>query len=77
MRYGDSFRCEGGGIGAGWCMSDRGVRPIKRLDKLSRMQHCSLTSISADVYSSVCEIINGPDGRTATASCVVVGPHDR
>ncbi len=37
MRYRESFRCEGGGIGVGWCMSDYGVRPIKRLDKLTRI----------------------------------------
>ena len=37
MRYRDSFRCAGGGIGVGWCMSDYGVRPIKRLDKLTRI----------------------------------------
>jgi len=37
MSYRDSFRCEGGGIGVGWCMSDYGVRPIKRLDKLTKI----------------------------------------
>jgi hypothetical protein len=37
MRYRDSFRCAGGGIGVGWCMSDYGVRPIKRLDKLTKI----------------------------------------
>ncbi len=32
MAYRDSFRCEGGGIGVGWCKSDYGSRPIERLD---------------------------------------------
>jgi len=32
MAYRDSFRCEGGGIGVGWCKTDYSVRPVKRLD---------------------------------------------
>lgn len=28
MGYRDSFRCAGGGIGVGWCLSDYGQRPI-------------------------------------------------
>ncbi|NOZ22119.1 MAG: hypothetical protein GXP25_13655 [Planctomycetes bacterium] len=37
MAYRDSFRCEGGGIGVGWCWNDYGARPIKKLDKLTRI----------------------------------------
>jgi len=32
MAYRDSFRCEGGGIGVGWCLHDYGQRPIVKLD---------------------------------------------
>ncbi|MBI5683867.1 MAG: hypothetical protein HZC54_02180 [Verrucomicrobia bacterium] len=28
MGYRDSFRCEGGGIGVGWCLNDYGKRPV-------------------------------------------------
>jgi len=37
MAYRDSFRCEGGGIGVGWSKSDYGVRPIRRLDKITKI----------------------------------------
>ncbi|MEW6355778.1 MAG: hypothetical protein AB1696_05620 [Planctomycetota bacterium] len=37
MAYRESFRCEGGGIGVGWCWHDYGARPIKKLDKLTRI----------------------------------------
>lgn len=37
MAYRDSFRCEGGGIGVGWCKSDYGARPIQRLDKITKI----------------------------------------
>ena len=37
MAYRESFRCEGGGIGVGWCKSDYGARPIKRLDKITKI----------------------------------------
>ncbi len=37
MRYRESFRCEGGGIGVGWCRTDYGARPTKRLSKLTRI----------------------------------------
>ena len=37
MAYRDSFRCEGGGIGVGWCKSDYGARPITRLDKITKI----------------------------------------
>ena len=37
MAYRESFRCKGGGIGVGWCKSDYGARPIKRLDEITRI----------------------------------------
>ena len=37
MGYRDSFRCEGGGIGVGWCLNDYGQRPIPKLDKPTRI----------------------------------------
>ena len=37
MAYRESFRCDGGGIGVGWCKSDYGARPIKRLDKITKI----------------------------------------
>lgn len=37
MRYRDSFRCKGGGIGVGWCLQDYGKRPIPKLDKPTRI----------------------------------------
>lgn len=37
MDYRDSFRCEGGGIGVGWCKRDYGVRPPKPLDKVTKV----------------------------------------
>jgi hypothetical protein len=37
MAYRDSFRCEGGGIGVGWCRSDYGARPVKPLDKTTKI----------------------------------------
>ncbi len=37
MGYRESFRCEGGGIGVGWCKSDYGSRPIKPLDKVVKI----------------------------------------
>lgn len=37
MGYRDSFRCEGGGIGVGWCLHDYGKRPIPKLDKPTRI----------------------------------------
>lgn len=37
MAYRDSWRCEGGGIGVGWCKSDYGASPIKPLDKITRI----------------------------------------
>jgi hypothetical protein len=37
MAYRESFRCEGGGIGVGWCKSDYGSRPIKRLDTITKI----------------------------------------
>lgn len=37
MGYRDSFRCEGGGIGVGWCLHDYGKRPITKLDKPTRI----------------------------------------
>ncbi len=37
MAYRESFRCEAGGIGVGWCKSDYGARPIKRLDKITKI----------------------------------------
>ncbi len=37
MRYRESFRCEGGGIGVGWCRRDYGARPIKPLDKITKI----------------------------------------
>lgn len=37
MAYRDSFRCEGGGIGVGWCKSDYGARPIRRLDEITKI----------------------------------------
>ena len=33
MGYRESFRCEGGGIGVGWCRSDYGARPVTHLKK--------------------------------------------
>ena len=37
MAYRESFRSPGGGIGVGWCKSDYGARPIKRLDEITRI----------------------------------------
>ena len=37
MAYRDSFRCEGGGIGVGWCLNDYSKRPITKLDKPTRI----------------------------------------
>ena len=37
MRFRESFRCEGGGIGVGWCRTDYGVRPTKPLSELRRI----------------------------------------
>lgn len=37
MGYRESFRCEGGGIGVGWCKTDYGARPLKRLDKITKI----------------------------------------
>jgi len=37
MGYRDSFRCDGGGIGVGWCKRDYGARPVKPLDKITKI----------------------------------------
>ena len=37
MAFRDSFRCEGGGIGVGWCHQDYGARPVQRLEKLTKI----------------------------------------
>jgi hypothetical protein len=37
MAYRDSFRCPGGGIGVGWCKRDYGARPIRPLEKITRI----------------------------------------
>jgi len=37
MGYRDSFRCPGGGIGVGWCLTDYGRRPTVKLDKPTRI----------------------------------------
>ncbi len=37
MRYRESFRCDGGGIGVGWCRRDYGARPIKPLDQTKKV----------------------------------------
>jgi len=37
MGYRESFRCEGGGIGVGWCKRDYGQRPIVPLEKITRI----------------------------------------
>jgi hypothetical protein len=37
MGFRDSFRCEGGGIGVGWCHHDYGARPVRHLEKLTKI----------------------------------------
>jgi hypothetical protein len=37
MGFRESFRCESGGIGVGWCKTDYGARPLKRLDKITKI----------------------------------------
>ncbi|NLX95952.1 MAG: hypothetical protein GXY83_07235 [Rhodopirellula sp.] len=37
MGYRESFRCEGGGIGVGWCKTDYGKRPTVRLDQITKI----------------------------------------
>ncbi len=37
MGFRDSFRCPGGGIGVGWCLHDYGARPVRPLDKLTKI----------------------------------------
>ena len=37
MAFRESFRCEGGGIGVGWCKHDYGQRPIRPLEKITQI----------------------------------------
>jgi hypothetical protein len=37
MAFRDSFRCDGGGIGVGWCHHDYGARPVQHLEKLTKI----------------------------------------
>jgi len=37
MNYRESFRCEGGGIGVGWCLNDYAQRPVVPLEKATRI----------------------------------------
>lgn len=51
MAYRESFRCEGGGIGVGWCKSDYSSRPIKRLDKITK-----IFAPEANIYTIGCTL---------------------
>lgn len=37
MAYRESFRCEGGGIGVGWCKTDYGQRPTVRMKEVKKI----------------------------------------
>ncbi len=51
MAYRESFRCDGGGIGVGWCKSDYGSRPVKRLDKITK-----IFAPEANIYTIGCTL---------------------
>jgi len=72
MAFRNSFRCPGGGIGVGWCLHDYGARPVRPLDKLTRifapeqnLYTIGCTLASASMYAA---LTGDPKDAAAAAS---------